>query len=66
MREVDIKAANGMCRLMINRGLSPRKVWIDRSAGYCLYVNTTNNPVAVPALTRRSPAGAKCSLTQLS
>jgi hypothetical protein len=32
--------AHEMCRLMINSGLHPRKVWIDGS----LYVNTKNNP----------------------
>jgi hypothetical protein len=36
--------AHEMCRLMINMGLSPRKVWIDHSAGYWLHVNTKNNP----------------------
>jgi len=32
--------AHEMCRLMINAGLSPRKVWIQGS----LHVNTANNP----------------------
>jgi hypothetical protein len=32
--------AHEMCRLMINMGLSPRKVWIQGS----LYVSTKNNP----------------------
>jgi len=32
--------AHEMCRLMINMGLSPKKVWIQGS----LYVNTKNNP----------------------
>lgn len=32
--------AHEMCRLMIGRGLSPRKVWIQGS----LYVSTRNNP----------------------
>ena len=32
--------AHEMCRLMINMGLSPKKVWIDGN----LYVNTKNNP----------------------
>ena len=36
--------AHEMCRLMINSGLSPRKVWIDCSPGNWLYVNTRNNP----------------------
>lgn len=36
--------AHEMCRLMINMGLSPRKVWIDHSFGYWLHVNTKNNP----------------------
>jgi glutaminase-like protein len=36
--------AHEMCRLMINMGLSPRKVWIDRSAGHQLHVSTKNNP----------------------
>ena len=37
--------AHEMCRLMINMGLSPRKVWIDHSPGNWLHVNTRNNPV---------------------
>lgn len=36
--------AHEMCRLMINMGLSPRKVWIDHSSGHWLHVNTKNNP----------------------
>jgi len=36
--------AHEMCRLMINMGLSPRKVWIDHSPGNWLRVNTRNNP----------------------
>jgi Glutaminase len=36
--------AHEMCRLMINMGLSPRKVWIDHSAGNWLHVDTKNNP----------------------
>jgi hypothetical protein len=36
--------AHEMCRLMINMGLSPRKVWIDHSAGHWLHVNTRNVP----------------------
>jgi hypothetical protein len=36
--------AHEMCRLMINMGLSPRKVWIDHSPGNWLHVNTKNNP----------------------
>ncbi len=36
--------AHEMCRLMINLGLSPRKVWIDASTGSRLHVNTKNNP----------------------
>jgi glutaminase-like protein len=34
--------AHEMCRLMINVGLSPRKVWIDASTG--LHANTRNHP----------------------
>jgi Glutaminase len=33
-----------MCRLMINMGPAPRKVWIDHSIGHWLHVNTRNNP----------------------
>jgi glutaminase-like protein len=36
--------AHEMCRLMINMGLSPRKVWIDHSTGVWLHVNTKNHP----------------------
>jgi hypothetical protein len=36
--------AHEMCRLMINMGLSPRKIWIDHSFGHFLHVNTRNNP----------------------
>jgi len=36
--------AHEMCRLMINMGLSPKKVWIDHSIGNWLHVNTKNNP----------------------
>jgi hypothetical protein len=36
--------AHEMCRLMINMGHSPRKVWIDHSVGHNLHVNTRNNP----------------------
>ena len=36
--------AHEMCRLMINMGLSPDKVWIDHSAGHQLHVDTANNP----------------------
>src|SRR5262245_14649498 len=36
--------AHEMCRLMIDMGLSPRKVWIDHSPSYWLHVNTKNNP----------------------
>ena len=36
--------AHEMCRLMINLGLSPRKVWIDHSTGYWLTVHTKNHP----------------------
>jgi Glutaminase len=36
--------AHEMCRLMINMGLSPRKVWIDHSPGTWLHVDTRNNP----------------------
>jgi glutaminase-like protein len=36
--------AHEMCRLMINSGLSPRKVWIDCSPQNLLHVNTRNNP----------------------
>lgn len=34
-------------RLMINMGLSPRKVWIDHSSGHWLHVITRNNPSAL-------------------
>lgn len=36
--------AHEMCRLMINMGLSPKKVWIRASAGHWLHVSTKNNP----------------------
>jgi len=36
--------AHEMCRLMINRGRAPRKVWIFQSPGHVLHVNTKNNP----------------------
>ena len=36
--------AHEMCRLMINMGLSPRKVWIRASTGHWLHVSTKNNP----------------------
>ena len=36
--------AHEMCRLMINMGHSPRKVWIDHSFGVLLQVSTKNNP----------------------
>ena len=36
--------AHEMSRLMINMGLSPRKVWIDHSQSHWLHVNTKNNP----------------------
>ena len=36
--------AHEMCRLMIDMGLSPSKVWIDASVDYWLHVNTRNNP----------------------
>ncbi len=36
--------AHEMCRLMINLGLSPKKVWIRASAGHWLHVDTKNNP----------------------
>lgn len=36
--------AHEMCRLMINLGLSPKKVWIEHSAGHYLHVSTKNNP----------------------
>src|SRR5665647_1277118 len=36
--------ADEMCRLMINMGYSPRKVWIDHSSGVWLQVSTKNNP----------------------
>ncbi|HZW43357.1 MAG TPA: protein-glutamine glutaminase family protein [Dermatophilaceae bacterium] len=36
--------AHEMCRLMINMGHSPRKVWIDHSNGLWLQVKTKNNP----------------------
>jgi Glutaminase len=36
--------AHEMCRLMTNRGRSPRKVWIYRSQTSVLHVNTRNSP----------------------
>lgn len=36
--------AHEMCRLMIQMGESPRKVWIQRVAPGYLHVNTRNNP----------------------
>jgi hypothetical protein len=36
--------AHEMCRLMVNMGLPPRKVWIDHSYGVLLQVSTKNNP----------------------
>ena len=36
--------AHEMCRLVIAMGRSPRKVWIYRSPGHILHVNTKNNP----------------------
>ena len=36
--------ATQMCRLMFASGYSPRKVWIRRSAGNILHVNTRNHP----------------------
>jgi hypothetical protein len=36
--------AHEMCRLMINTGLSPKKVWIRASSGHWLHVITRNNP----------------------
>jgi len=49
--------AHEMCRLMINMGLSPRKVWIDHSFGHWLHVNTKNNPQCyVEGMARRAHA----------
>lgn len=36
--------AHEMCRLMINLGRAPRKVWIFESPGSTLHVDTKNNP----------------------
>ena len=36
--------AHEMCRLMINAGASPRKVWIYRAPPTLLHVDTKNNP----------------------
>ena len=36
--------AHEMCRLMVNVGVSPRKVWIQAASGTLLQVNTRNNP----------------------
>jgi hypothetical protein len=36
--------AHEMCRLMIQMGVSPKKVWIERVAPGYLHVNTRNNP----------------------
>jgi hypothetical protein len=36
--------AHEMCRLMIQMGVSPKKVWIERVAPGFLHVNTRNNP----------------------
>jgi hypothetical protein len=36
--------AHEMCRLMIDMGLAPRKVWIDHSPGHWLHANTRNHP----------------------
>ncbi len=36
--------AHEMCRLMIAAGAHPDKVWIYRSPGHLLHVNTRNNP----------------------
>ena len=36
--------AHEMCRLMIQMGVSPKKVWIQRVAPGYLHVNTRNNP----------------------
>jgi len=37
--------AHEMCRLMVNMGVSPKKVWIQAAAGTYLQANTRNNPV---------------------
>ncbi len=36
--------AHEMCRLMIQMGVSPKKVWIQRAPPGYLHVNTKNNP----------------------
>ena len=36
--------AHEMCRLIVNMGVSPRKVWIQAAAGTYLHANTRNNP----------------------
>lgn len=36
--------AHEMCRLMIQMGVSPKKVWIQKVAPGLLHVNTKNNP----------------------
>lgn len=36
--------AHEMCRLMIQMGVSPKKVWIERVAPGLLHVDTKNNP----------------------
>ena len=36
--------AHEMCRLMIQMGVSPKKVWIEKVAPGLLHVNTKNNP----------------------
>lgn len=56
--------AHEMCRLMINMGLSARKVWIRASFGHWLHVNTRNNPACyvewgwhvAPTLCLRGPS----------
>ena len=36
--------AHEMCRLMVAKGLSPRKVWIRKGEGRLLHINTKNSP----------------------
>jgi len=36
--------AHEMCRLIVNMGVTPRKVWIEATTGPLLHANTRNNP----------------------
>jgi hypothetical protein len=63
--------AHEMCRLMINMGISPRKVWIDHSSGNWLHVDTRNNPQCyvewgwhvAPTLCTRAPKRFRTQVT---